>query len=204
MAMGMEGAGPNTDLLAVLRQIDTALQREEQAHEDHVDRLHKLQRDLDEAGIRLDAIRCAVQDMITSVETGHPDGRIFPPHPEAALMQCHENPDGSATFCIKGGKSFSLSTRLAQLFQFLASGPKESSDKRALVRWKSKVEISAYMEKRAGKPISRSYVSYMVLRLRRVLDNSKYDPGLIQMHRRHGYRLALLHGGIRNSPQTPQ
>jgi DNA-binding winged helix-turn-helix (wHTH) protein len=102
-----------------------------------------------------------------------------------------------------GGESFFLSPRLAQLLQFLAAGAQEGSDKRALVSWKSKIEIAAYMEKRARKAISRGYVSYMIHRLRRVLKDSHYDPNLIQSHPQNGYRLALRQGGILNSPKRP-
>ena len=102
--------------------------------------------------------------------------------------------DGSATFAIDGGGKIALGPRLAEVFQFLATGGKDLSGKDPLVAWRSRDEIAKFLQAGAGKPFRKNYVNGMVHLLKEALRKAGYDRSLIQTHRQKGIRLAFKSG----------
>jgi hypothetical protein len=102
--------------------------------------------------------------------------------------------DGSLEVAIDGGGKLLLGPRLAEVFQFLAAGGKDSSGKDPLVAWRSRDEIAKFLQAGAGKPFRKSYVNGMVHLLKEALRKAGYDRSLIQTHRQKGIRLAYKSG----------
>ena len=102
---------------------------------------------------------------------------------------------GSVEFSIDGRSKFSLGPRLAEVFQFIASGDKDRSSADPLVGWRSRSEIIGFLQNSTGKLFRKSYVNNMVHLLRDALRTAGYDRNLIQTHKEKGVRLALKRGG---------
>lgn len=102
--------------------------------------------------------------------------------------------DGSLEISIDGGSKLALGPRLAEVFQLLASGNKDSSGKDPLVGWRSRAEISKFLQGAMGRSTRASYVNNLVHLLRKALRSAGYDRSLIQTHRQKGVRFALKGG----------
>jgi hypothetical protein len=102
--------------------------------------------------------------------------------------------DGSVEVAIDGGGKILLGPRLAEVFQFLATGSKDLSGKDPLVAWRSRDEIVKFLQAGAGKPFRKEYVNNMVHLLKEALRKAGYDRSLIQTHRQKGIRLAYKGG----------
>jgi hypothetical protein len=133
---------------------------------------------------RLDRIECYLELLSGIHTTGARD-------PVAYNLDIQQRADGSVEFAIDGGDKFSLGPRLAEVFQFLASGDKDRSEKDALVGWRSRTEIIKFLEESTGKSFRTNYVNNMVHLLKEALRKAGYDRGMIQTHRQKGVRLAL-------------
>ncbi|MGO8757451.1 MAG: hypothetical protein ACLQG3_04935 [Terracidiphilus sp.] len=106
-------------------------------------------------------------------------------------LRVDPRPNGSSAFSIDGGAEFTLPPRLAEVFQFIASGEKDSAGDDPLVGWRNRPDIKAFLEQRTGKSVSAGYVNSLVNLLRNSLGGAGYERGLIQTHGRLGVRLAL-------------
>lgn len=138
--------------------------------------------------IELDLV--TLQRMLPS-HAGHKP--VAPQPCRDVVYNLHVDPhsNGTVVFSIDGGAEFSLAPRLAEVFQFIASGAKEGRGDDPLVGWRRRADIKAFLEQHAGKSVSAGYVNSMVNLLRDSLDKAGYDRGLIQTHARLGVRLAL-------------
>lgn len=111
---------------------------------------------------RLDRIERELKDLLDIQDQSAPNLVSFGTVPVAYNLVIHHHSDGSVEFAIDGGSKFSLGPRLAEVFQFLASGDKDRSGKDALVGWRSRDEILEFLEKSTGKRFRRNYVNNMV------------------------------------------
>jgi len=119
-----------------------------------------------------------------------------PPGPVqvAYNLDIQPRPDGSAEVAIDGGRKFSLGPRLADVFEFLASGEKDRCGTDPLVGWRSRREILQFLKDSTGKDFRRSYVNNMVHLIKKALRKAGYNHSLIQTHRKKGIRLAFKRG----------
>jgi len=117
-----------------------------------------------------------------------------PPVRVAHNLEIQPRPDGSAEMTIDSGRKLSLGPRLAEVFQFLASGEKSGAGADPLVGWRSRPEILKFLSDSTGEEFRKSYVNNMVHLLRKALRKAGYDRGLIQTHRQKGIRFALKRG----------
>jgi hypothetical protein len=161
------------DLLHEVRLIRSALEAQ-------IERLDRIERDL----VFLSGIRTTGAGNLPPSGTG----------PVAYNLDMKQRADGSVELVIDGGDRFSLGPRLAEVFQFLASGDKDRSGKDPLAGWRSRTEIIEFLEKHTGKRFSKNYVNGMVYLLKKALTKARYDRGLIQTHRQKGVRLAYKRG----------
>jgi hypothetical protein len=74
-------------------------------------------------------------------DTGGLDPFAFGTGPVAHNLLIQQHSEGSVEFAIDSEHSFSLGPRLAEIFQFLASGDKDQSGKDELVGWRRKVAV---------------------------------------------------------------
>ena len=139
---------------------------------------------------RLDRLEYEIKALPSLSSAGAQPYREWGSTPVARNLMTEPQPDGSVRFAIDGGKSFLLPPRLAEVFQFLASGEKDRPDKDPLVGWRSRRDISAAQERLHGRAITRNYVNGMIYLLRKTLRAAGYNPNLIQTHRQKGVRLA--------------
>jgi hypothetical protein len=159
-------------LRSELRAIRAALERQ-------VDRLDRMDRDL---SVVISVARAAGQHVDNS-SAGH--------LPVVHSLICRRNPDDSAEFQVDGGGFFGLPPRLSQFLLFLASAPKGGED--ALVSWRSREDLVAFLEVQTGHKIPRRYVNNVVHLLKNAFQKVGLDRRLIQTHERKGVRLALKH-----------
>lgn len=143
---------------------------------------------------RIDRIEREIETVLAGLDAGAISGAGPGSDPVALHLFSRSHSDGSVDYAIDGGKEFSLTPRLAELFQFIASGDKEHDAPDALVSWRTKHEVKSHLESTSRLTISFRNINQMVLRLRRVLETSGYDPMLIQTHRQKGLRLACTPG----------
>jgi len=180
MAKGMLGANPKINVAASFRDL-----------------LHdvRLTRSCLEAQIeRLDRIELELSVLASRSGVDAHNTKVLGRDPMANNLEIQQLPDCSVKIAMDGGDTFSLGPRLAEVFQFLASGDKDRSGQEALVGWRSRVEIIAFLEKHAGKTFRTNYINGMVYLLKEALRNAGYDPKLIQTHRQKGIRLAYKLG----------
>lgn len=191
MATGVEGAEPNRNLAAALRAIADSLAVAEDHLQVRADRVHQLRRDLDAEIQSLDRVRQKIETLLRLLESRAAISAGLGAKRDVLLLESGENPDGSVTFSINGGKAFSLSPRLAEFFQFITSAEGVGRGGRVPAPWRTKTEVSAYLEILAHRKITSTYINGMVHRIRKVLKNAEYDPRLIQTHRVKGIRFAV-------------
>lgn len=143
---------------------------------------------------RLDRAEYELSVLVKTLGADARNPVAFDKGPVAHNLDVQQHPDGSIEFAIDGGDRFSLGPRLAEVFQFLASGDRDRSGKDALVGWRSRTEIIEFLEASTGKRFTRNYVNSMVYLLKKALRDAGYDHKLIQTHRQKGIRLAYKHG----------
>jgi len=144
---------------------------------------------------RLDRMELEMDALMSLHGAGSSASTVAPgAQPVALNLHIQPQPDGSARFVIDGGTSFSLAPRLAEVFQFLASGDKDRSAEDGLVGWRSRREIVLFLEKSTGKAFTTRYLNGMVYLLKKALREAGYDGRLIQTHRQKGIRLAYKGG----------
>jgi hypothetical protein len=179
MAKEMSGTKPRINLAASARDLLRDVRLIRKCLDAQLGRLERVEREL---------------SVLASSSGADPSNAVpLGGGPMAHNLEINPLPDGSVEFAIDGGDTFSLGPRLAEVFQYLASGDKDRSGQDALVVWRSRMEIIAYLEKRAGKAFRTNYVNGMVYLLKNALQNAGYDPKLIQTHRKKGIRLAFKH-----------
>jgi hypothetical protein len=189
MANPLVGAGPKVNLAASVRDL-----------------LHdvRLIRNCLEAQLeRLDRIELELSQLVPCSRAAGQNAPALESGPVAHNLEIRRLPDGSVKFAIDGGSSFSLGPRLAEVFQFLASGDKNRNGSDALVGWRSRMEVSAFLEKHSGKLFRTSYINGMVYLLKKALRKAGYDAKLIQTHRQKGIRLAYKPSTQRPPHQWP-
>ncbi len=165
----------------------SALMRRISHIEDQVERLGE---DLDRVGENLNKAKEFLMLIVPEAKAATEEIVEEDKIPVAHNLTIRRNPNGYILFVIDGGKPVRLRPRLAEVFEFLATGDKDPSGRDALVGWRSRTDIIAYLEKRATKPIRRAYVNHMVHLIRKALHDAKYDDRLIQTHDVKGVRLA--------------
>lgn len=179
MAKEMFGAKPRINLVTSVRDL-----------------LHdvRLIRNSLEAQIeRLERVELELSVLVSSSGADPSNAGPLGGGPMAHNLEINPLPDGSVEFAIDGGDTFSLGPRLAEVFQYLASGDKDRSGQDALVGWRSRMEIIAFLEKHARRAFRTNNVNGMVYLLKKALQKAGYDPKLIQTHRQKGVRLAYKH-----------
>jgi hypothetical protein len=189
------------DLVSLLRSLNAALTRLEELLQTRADQLHDMRREIDAEVQCIDDLRQEVRNILEGVEMGSLKTTVSIPNPSAAepdvfRVKRKELDSGSTSFSFNTGKTVILRPRLAQLFQFLGSGPPEDNRRGALVGWRSRLEISAYFEKCTGKPFTIDYVNHLVYCLRNELAKAGCPRKLVQSHRARGVRLAIPAGAL--------
>jgi len=108
----------------------------------------------------------------------------------ASSLEINARTDGMADVRVDGGNQFTLPPMLADLMTALSMDNGRSED--AFVGWKTVSEITDYLTRQQGKPVSRRAITQNVYRLRRELfDRGGVNPYLVQSNRLRGMRLAL-------------
>lgn len=156
-----------------------------------VERLDVLERELQQI---IKYIDDHLHELAQSSAPGLRAGWEIDTAPVAFNVTAQPGHDDSLAVAIDGGETFILPQRLAQVFAFIASADKDRSHRDALVGWRSRIEISAYLEKQTGKRFTQKYINQMVYRLKNALHSAGYNPRLIQSSRAKGVRLAYKHG----------
>ena len=123
--------------------------------------------------------------------------------PTAHIVKKQALHDGSLEVSIDGGERFVLPGRLAQVFSFISTGDRDRSGPDALVAWRSRIEIKAYLEKQANKRFKPKHINQLVYRLKNVLRRAGYNPRLIQSSRLKGVRLAYNPGSQASPRREP-
>jgi len=118
------------------------------------------------------------------------------------ILPCADG-SGSIQVAIDGGRRFYLGPRLAEVFQFIASGEKDPAGADPLVGWRSKEEIIRFLQGPTDKQFRADYVIGMVFLLRQALCKAGYDRRLIQSNKLKGYRFAFKRGARGLLPPSP-
>jgi hypothetical protein len=176
MVAGMRVVAPRINLGSSMRDLLHEVRLIQSSLDAQLSRLERVERDL----VVLSGVRSA----------GSAGLMVSGTEPVALNLHSRICSDGSVDFSIDGGAKFSLGPRLAEVFQFLASGDKDRSGQDVLVGWRSRREIISVLENSTGKKISGNYVNSIVYLIRRALLGAGYDRNLIQTHRQKGVRLA--------------
>ncbi len=166
---------------------------------DHVERLQKSltgQRtriDLIELELKKIIGACGKENAMSPLPKGYDElGPMLAPI--AHIIKKQVLHDGSLEVTIDGGERFVLPGRLAQVFSFISTGDRDRGGPDALVAWRSRIEIKAYLEKQANKRFEPKHINQLVFRLKNVLRSAGYNPRLIQSSRLKGVRLAYNPG----------
>jgi DNA-binding response OmpR family regulator len=140
---------------------------------------------------RLDRIE---SDLVFIIK--HAAGKLPPPNPADGRpaghdLKIHKCDDGAIEFTVDDGKQVTLPPRLAEVFLFLVIAAGETNDEATLAGWRTKPEIIGHLEASGSPKITRTYVNYIIHRIRKALVAAGYTRRLIQTHRRKGVRLAI-------------
>lgn len=178
-----------SDMRVVVPRINYAASTRDLLHE-----VRLIQASLGAQIDRLEGIERDLQILLRTCSAG--DARTIVSGADQVAYNLHTRPlpDGSVEIAIDGGAKFSFGPRLADVFQFFASGDKDRSGKDPLVGWRSRADIIRFLEESMGRIPRASYVNNLVHLLKRSLRRAGYDPSLIQTHRQKGVRFALKVG----------